>query len=62
MKQMSDLLVLTRPTKVCAEAHASAIHTVLNDFLQPLEGSAADEQNIGRIYLYQFLMGMLSSA
>ena len=62
MKQMTDLLIFIGTAQVCAEAHASAIHPVLDDLLQTLEGSAADEQDIRGVNLNQFLMGVLSAA
>lgn len=37
MKQMTDLLIFIGTAQVCAEAHASAIHPVLDDLLQTLE-------------------------
>ena len=44
------------------KAHALVAHAVGDDLIQTNEGTAADEQDVGRIDLQQLLLGMLAAA
>ena len=44
------------------EADALAVGALLDDLLQPVEGAAADEQNVVGVHLDELLMGVLPAA
>ena len=44
------------------EAHALVAHAVGDDLVQTNEGTAADEQDVGRVDLQQLLLGMFAAA
>jgi len=44
-----------------SKPHALAAHTALNELLQTMKGAATDEENLGRIDLEKFLLGMFAS-
>ncbi len=45
-----------------AEAHRLALHAVGDDLLETREGTAADEQDVGRVDLKELLLRMLAPA
>ena len=44
------------------KAHALVAHAIGDDLVQTHKGTAADEQNVGRVDLQQLLLGMLAAA
>ena len=44
------------------EAHALVAHAIGDDLIQTHKGTAADEQDVGRVDLQQLLLGMLAAA
>ena len=59
-----DLAVtrLGAPADLGPEADALAADPALDDLVEPGEGPAADEQDVGRVDLDEFLMGVLAAA
>ena len=61
VQDLADVLVLLS-LDVGAEADGLLVQPPLDDLLQPVEGTAADEENILRVHLDELLVGMLPAA
>ena len=62
MEQVHAVGPLVDRTHVGGKADAALLGTVLDDLLQPGEGSTAHEQDIGGVDLQEFLLRMLAPA
>lgn len=62
LMQQYIYILLMLLSYLCIKADRLLIQSGLNDLINPFKCTAADKQNIGRVYLDQFLMRMLSSA
>ena len=57
-----DVLAVLEAAHLRAETDAALFRAIADDLLQPVEGSAADEQDVGRVHLYEILVRMLPAA
>jgi hypothetical protein len=55
-------LALVGRSDVRAKAHRLALHAVGDDLFETCKGAAADEQDVGRVDLQEFLLRMLPAA
>ena len=64
LAMLQDLtgLALFRSGNMRAEAHRFPLHAVRDDLFEAREGAAADEQDVGRVDLQEFLLRMLAAA
>ena len=62
VQERVQLLAVVHRAHVRAEAHAGAVGAVLDHLLQAAEGAAADEEDVGRVDLHEFLVRVLAAA
>src|SRR5437016_6750263 len=61
LQQVADRMV-SRARDLGAEADSAALRAVADDLLQPVESASADEQDVGRVDLYEVLVRVLAAA
>src|SRR5256885_2782801 len=61
-QDLADVLAVLQAPHVRAEADAALFGAAAYDFLQAVERSSADEQDVGGVHLHEVLVGMLAPA
>src|SRR5690348_1884573 len=61
-KEFSEVMLALLAADLGPEADAGGLGTLLDDLLQPRERATDDEQDVARVHLQEFLLGMLAPA
>src|SRR6185295_3694834 len=61
LEHQADVLAVVLAANLCAEADPALLRARTDDFVESVESAPTDEQDVGRIDLYEFLIWVLTS-